>query len=86
MDIYHKAILPKMTKEFTIYNFRVPITYIENLEANCPTHLIGWARIVRYSEAERNVGFILKVDFLQKLPPKTSKQSMRNEVGELEQW
>ncbi|XP_072039563.1 uncharacterized protein [Amphiura filiformis] len=46
MWIYNNAILPKMTWEFTIYNF--PITsYIEGLEATCTKYLKRWAGISR---------------------------------------
>ncbi|XP_072020302.1 uncharacterized protein [Amphiura filiformis] len=43
--IYNNAILPKMTWEFTIYNF--PNTYIEGLEATCTKYLKKWAGINR---------------------------------------
>ena len=38
-------IIPKMTWEFTIYNF--PITYIQKLEATCTKYLKKWAGISR---------------------------------------
>ena len=45
MWIYNHVIIPKMTWEFTIYNF--PITYIEKLEATCTKYLKKWAGISR---------------------------------------
>jgi hypothetical protein len=43
--VYNNMIIPKMTWEFTVYNF--PITYIGNLEATCTKYLKRWARISR---------------------------------------
>ena len=40
MWIYNNAIIPKMTWEFTIYNF--PITYVESLAAVCTKYLKRW--------------------------------------------
>ncbi|XP_072030417.1 uncharacterized protein [Amphiura filiformis] len=45
MWIYNNAILPKMTWEFTIYNF--PIKFIGGLEATCTKYLKRWAGISR---------------------------------------
>ena len=43
MWLYNNAIIPKITWEFTIYNFQ--ITYVENLEATCTKYLKRWAEI-----------------------------------------
>ena len=45
MWLYNNAIIPKMTWEFTIYNF--PITYVVNLEAICTKYLKRWVGISR---------------------------------------
>ena len=45
MWLYNNAIIPKMTWEFTIYNFQ--ITYVENQEATSTKYLKRWAGISR---------------------------------------
>ena len=63
MWIYNNTIIPKMTWEFTIYNF--PITYVENLEAICTKNLKRWAGISRCTKTvlyqrRKNNGLQLK--------------------------
>lgn len=43
--MYNNAILPRLTWEFTIYNF--PISFVEKLEAACTKYLKKWAGISR---------------------------------------
>jgi len=45
MWIYNNAIIPRVTWEFTIYNF--PVTFVEGLEAICTKYLKKWAGICR---------------------------------------
>ena len=45
MWIYNHVIIPKLTWEFTIYNF--PITYLEKLEATYSKYLKRWVGISR---------------------------------------
>ena len=43
--MYNNAILPRLTWEFTIYNF--PISFVEKVEAACTEYLKRWAGISR---------------------------------------
>ena len=45
MWIYNNAIIPRLSWEFTIYNF--PITFVESLESTCTKYLKKWAGICR---------------------------------------
>ncbi len=56
---YNNLILPKLTCEFTNYNF--PISFVEKLEAACTKYLKRWAGVSRkpllvpYTEENVNV-------------------------------